>query len=38
MSDREWRFYLKDMLRFTQRVQTYSAGLDRAAFEQDELR
>ena len=38
MSEREWLFYLEDMLRFAQRVQTYSAGLDGAEFEQDELR
>ena len=38
MSDREWRFYLQDMLRFAQRVRAYSSGLDRAAFEQDEFR
>lgn len=38
MSEREWRFYLDDMLRFAEKVRTYSAGLDQAAFEQDELK
>ncbi len=38
MSEREWRFYLNDMLRFAEKVQTYSAGLDQPAFERDELR
>lgn len=38
MSEREWRFYLEDMLRFAEKVRTYSAGLDQAAFEQDELK
>jgi uncharacterized protein with HEPN domain len=38
MSEREWRFYLQDMLRFAERVKAYSAGLDQAAFEQDELK
>jgi uncharacterized protein with HEPN domain len=38
MSEREWRFYLEDMLRFAEKIKTYSAGLDQAAFEQDELK
>ena len=38
MSDREWRFYVADMLRFAHKVQEYSRGLDQAAFESDELR
>jgi uncharacterized protein with HEPN domain len=38
MSEREWRFYLEDMLRFAQKIQAYSAGLDQAAFEQGDLR
>lgn len=33
MSDREWRFYLGDMLRFAENVLAYSEGLDQAAFE-----
>jgi len=38
MSDREWRFYLDDMLRFANKVQTYSAGIDQETFELDELK
>jgi uncharacterized protein with HEPN domain len=38
MSEREWRFYLNDMLRFADKVCTYSAGVDRDTFEGDELR
>ena len=38
MSEREWRFYLDDMLRFAKKVRTYSAGIDQAMFEQDELK
>jgi uncharacterized protein with HEPN domain len=38
MSEREWRFYLEDMLRFAEKVETYSAGLDRMAFEEHELK
>jgi uncharacterized protein with HEPN domain len=38
MSEREWRFYLDDMLRFAEKVRTYSAGIDRGTFEQDELK
>ena len=38
MSEREWRFYIDDMLRFAEKVRTYSAGIDRGAFEQDELK
>ncbi len=33
MSDREWRFYLDDMIRFAENVLAYSDGLDQAAFE-----
>jgi uncharacterized protein with HEPN domain len=33
MSDREWRFYLDDMLRFAENVLAYFEGLDQAAFE-----
>ena len=28
MSEREWRFYIDDMLRFAEKVRTYSAGID----------
>ena len=38
MSEREWRFYLDDMLRFAEKVRTYSAGIDQATFERDELK
>lgn len=38
MSEREWRFYLDDMLRFTEKVRTYSESIDRGALEQDELK
>lgn len=38
MSEREWRFYLDDMLRFSEKVLAYSEGLDRVRFGQDELR
>ena len=30
---REWRFYLDDMISFTEKVLAYTHGLDRAAFE-----
>lgn len=33
MSDREWRFYLDDMIQFAGNVLAYSDGLDQAAFE-----
>lgn len=32
MSEREWRFYLDDMIRFAENVMTYSSGLDQATF------
>lgn len=32
MSEREWRFYLVDMINFAQNVLTYSAGLDQEQF------
>lgn len=38
MSEREWRFYLDDMLRFAKKVRTYSAGIDQETFERDELK
>jgi uncharacterized protein with HEPN domain len=38
MSEREWRFYIDDMLRFAEKVRTYSAHIDRRTFEQDELK
>ena len=33
MSNREWSFYLEDMLKFTGNVLTYCEGLDQAVFE-----
>lgn len=33
MSEREWRFYLDDMIGFAKNVLTYSAGFDQATFE-----
>jgi uncharacterized protein with HEPN domain len=33
MSEREWRFYLDDMIRFAENVLAYCDGLDQAAFE-----
>ena len=38
MSEREWKFYIGDMLRFAEKVRAYSAGLDRAGFEHNELK
>jgi uncharacterized protein with HEPN domain len=32
MPKREWRFYLQDMIRFARNVQTYTEGMDQAAF------
>lgn len=32
MSERQWRFYIDDMIGFAERVVEYSAGLDQAAF------
>lgn len=37
MSDRAWRFYLDDMLRFAENVATYCEGLDQATFEATDL-
>jgi len=33
MSEREWRFYLDDMIGFAKNVLTYTAGFDQATFE-----
>lgn len=33
MSDREWRFYLDDMIRFAESVLVYCEGLDQETFE-----
>jgi len=32
MSEREWRFYVDDMIDFAERVLAYTEGLDQAAF------
>jgi uncharacterized protein with HEPN domain len=32
MSEREWRFYVHDMIRFAERVVAYTEGLDQADF------
>jgi len=37
MSEREWRFYLDDMLGFAENVVTYCEGLDLEKFEQTGL-
>jgi len=34
--DREWRFYLDDMIDFARRVQEYTDGLDQSAFIADQ--
>ena len=33
MSEREWRFYLDDMIGFAENVLAYTSGLDQAKFE-----
>lgn len=33
MSERQWRFYLDDMIDFAEHVLTYSEGFDQATFE-----
>jgi uncharacterized protein with HEPN domain len=37
MSEREWRFYLDDMIAFAENVLTYCEGFDQAAFESTRL-
>ena len=37
MSEREWRFYLGDMIVFAERVIEYTQGLDQQAFIVDRL-
>ena len=32
MSEREWHFYLKDMIRFAENVMTYTSGMDQGTF------
>lgn len=36
-SQREWRFYLDDMIAFAEKVLAYTDGLDQAAFVADDL-
>lgn len=36
MSEREWGFYLDDMITFCEKVLSYTDGLDREGFEADE--
>jgi uncharacterized protein with HEPN domain len=36
MSEREWGFYLDDMIKFSEKVLAYTEGLDRESFEADE--
>lgn len=38
MSEREWRFYIDDRLRFAEKVQAYSLRMDQAQFEADPLK
>jgi len=35
MSEREWGFYLDDMIQFSEKVLAYSEGLDQESFEAD---
>ena len=37
MSNREWRFYLNDMVQFAERVITYSEGMTQEDFETNSL-
>jgi uncharacterized protein with HEPN domain len=37
MSDREWLFYLNDMISFAENVLTYCDGLDQTSFENTSL-
>ena len=34
---REWRFYVNDMIEFAQKIFSYTAGLNQAAFVASEL-
>lgn len=38
MSEREWRFYIDDMIDFAEHVLAYSQGLDQAGLVADRLR
>ena len=37
MRNREWRFYIQDMIDFYDKAQSYTSGLDFDAFVADEL-
>ena len=37
MSEREWRFYVRDMIGFAQKALAYTAGLDRDGFVWNEI-
>lgn len=36
--NREWRFYLDDMIHFCERVQAFTSGLDQSRFVNDVMR
>lgn len=36
MSEREWEFYQDDMIKFCEKVQNYTVGLDQEEFQADE--
>ena len=38
VGQREWRFYVEDMVAFCDKVVTYTRGLDRATFTHDAMR
>jgi len=38
MSEREWRFYLRDMLGFCEKVLAFTQGLEQAQFVSDAMR
>lgn len=37
MSEREWHFYLEDMIRFAENVMDYTSGMDQAMFVSSSL-
>lgn len=37
MSEREWCFYVEDMINFAENVQAYTSDLDQAAFVSSKL-
>ncbi len=37
MSEREWQFYLEDMIRFAEKILSYTSGMDQAMFVSSEL-